>query len=197
MKRSIFQKTLIGLAISLWLGSMATGLWWYKTRFIRPFSETTAVFSGQQLRLPVSLAGAGKIRFVHFWDPICPCNVGTQQHLVEMIEHYSDHVEFYHLPKPGSRGQLPKALSGGMRHLSGLPGAEELPASPAVAIWNTAGDLAYFGPYSEGAVCNSSNSFIEPVLDALLDNRAVAAANTLAVGCFCDWQSTTPSAVVE
>lgn len=190
MKRSTFQKTLIGIAVTLWLGSMFTGLWWYKTRFIRPFSETTALFNGQQLRLPTSMAGAGKIRFVHFWDPSCPCNVGTQQHLAEMIEHYSDRVEFYHLPKFGSRGQLPKALSA-MRHLSGLPGATDIPASPAVAIWNTAGDLAYFGPYSEGAVCNSSNSFIEPVLDALLENRPVTAANTLAVGCFCDWQAAT------
>ena len=100
---------------------------------------------------------------------------------------YADDVEFYHLQKPGSSGQLPKVLSA-MRHLSGLPGAEQLPASPAVAIWDRAGQLAYFGPYSEGAVCNSSNSFIEPVLDALINNRPVNAANTLAVGCFCDWQ---------
>lgn len=192
MKRSILKKSLIGVALILWLGSMATGLWWYKTRFIRPFSETTAIFSGQQLRLPANLAGAGKIRFVHFWDPSCPCNVGTQQHLAEMIETYRDTVEFYHFPKPGSSGQLPKALSS-MRHLSSLPGAEDLPASPAVAVWNNHGELAYFGPYSEGAVCNSSNSFIEPVLNALLDNRPVAAANTLAVGCFCQWQvPTTP-----
>lgn len=187
MKRTTLKKILLGIAIILWLGSMVTGLWWYKTRFIRPFSETTAVFSGQQLRLPASLAGAGKIRFVHFWDPSCPCNVGNQQHLVEMLERYAGQVEFYHLQKPGSSGQLPQALNG-MRHLSGLPGAEDLPASPAVAIWDHSGHLAYFGPYSEGAVCNSSNSFIEPVLDALLDNRPVAAANTLAVGCFCDWQ---------
>lgn len=190
MKRSILQKTLIGIALILWLGSMATGLWWYKTRFIRPFSETTAIFNGQQLRLPNNMAGAGKIRFVHFWDPSCPCNVGTQQHLVEMMAAYQETVEFYHFPKPGSSGQLPKALNS-MRHLSSLSGAEELPASPAVAIWNNHGDLAYFGPYSEGAVCNSSNSFIEPVLNALLENRPVAAANTLAVGCFCEWQSPT------
>src|SRR5699024_4321148 len=192
MKRSILKKSLIGVALILWLGSMATGLWWYKTRFIRPFSETTAIFSGQQLRLPANLAGAGKIRFVHFWDSSCPCNVGTQQHLAAMIEPYRGTVEFYHFPKPGSSGQLPKALSS-MRHLSSLPGAEDLPASPAVAVWNNHGELAYFGPYSEGAVCNSSNSFIEPVLNALLDNRPVAAANTLAVGCFCQWQvPTTP-----
>ena len=187
MKQSIVKKTLIGLTLILWLGSMLTGLWWYKTRFIRPFSETTAIFSGQQLRLPDSMAGAGQIRFVHFWDPSCPCNVGNQQHLVEMIELYDGKVEFYHLQKPGSNGKLPKALNS-MRHLSGLPGSEQLPASPAVAIWDHSGELAYFGPYSEGAVCNSSNSFIEPILDALLDNRPVSAANTLAVGCFCDWQ---------
>ena len=187
MNRTILKKTLITIALVLWLGSMLTGLWWYKSRFIRPFSETTAVFSGQQLRLPDSMAGAGTVRFVHFWDPACPCNVGNQQHLAEMLKRYTGEVEFYHLQKPGSSGQLPKALSS-MRHLSGLPGAEQLPASPAVAIWDRSGQLAYFGPYSEGAVCNSSNSFIEPVLDALLENRPVAAANTLAVGCFCDWQ---------
>ncbi|MDY7220016.1 DUF6436 domain-containing protein [Denitrificimonas sp. JX-1] len=186
MKRLTVKKILIGIAIALWLGSMLTGLWWYKTRFIRPFSETTAVFSGQTLRLPENIAGAGKIRFVHFWDPSCPCNVGNQQHLVELIEHYADEVDFYHLQKPGSHGQLPKALSS-LRHLSGLPGTEQLPASPAVAIWNRVGELSYFGPYSEGAVCNSSNSFIEPILNALIENRPVAAANTLAVGCFCDW----------
>ena len=66
MKASTLKKTLIGLALLLWLGAMLTGLWWYKTRFIRPFSETTAIFSGQQLRLPNSIAGSGAIRFVHF-----------------------------------------------------------------------------------------------------------------------------------
>ncbi|QEY60148.1 thiol-disulfide isomerase [Pseudomonas sp. C27(2019)] len=181
------RKTLITIAIVLWIGSMLTGLWWYKSRFIRPFSETTAVFSGQQLRLPDNLAGTGAIRFVHFWDPNCPCNVGNQQHLAEMLEHYAGEVEFYHLQKPGSNGQLPKALRS-MQHLNELPGSQHLPASPAVAIWDRSGQLAYFGPYSEGAVCNSSNSFIDPILDALIDNRPVTAANTLAVGCFCDWQ---------
>ncbi|HHX05026.1 MAG TPA: thiol-disulfide isomerase, partial [Pseudomonas sp.] len=44
MKASTLKKTLIGLALLLWLGAMLTGLWWYKTRFIRPFSETTAIF---------------------------------------------------------------------------------------------------------------------------------------------------------
>jgi hypothetical protein len=57
-----------------------------------------------------------------------------------------------------------------------------------VAIWDGQGQLAYFGPYSEGLTCSSSNSFIEPILEALAEGRKVDASNTLAVGCFCDWQ---------
>lgn len=187
MKSSLVKKTVVVLAALLWLGAMLTGLWWYKARFIRPFDQNVAVFSSQQLRLPDSIAGPGAIRFVHFWDPACPCNVGNQQHLLELMERYADSVEFYYLQKPGSTGQLPKVLNK-MRHLSGLPGGQDLPASPAVAIWDQTGELVYFGPYSEGAVCNSSNSFIEPVLDAVINQRPVNAVSTLAAGCFCDWQ---------
>ena len=76
---------------------------------------------------------------------------------------------------------------GAIKPLHSLPGAERLSASPAVAIWDHSGQLAYFGPYSEGATCNASNSFIEPILKALEDGREVNATHTLAVGCYCSW----------
>jgi len=97
-------------------------------------------------------------------------------------------VNFYAVQKPGSSGQLPSTLSA-LQPLPELTGSAQIPASPAVAIWDRQGQLAYFGPYSEGAVCTSSNSFIEPILDALIAEHPVNASNTLAVGCFCDWQS--------
>ncbi|MNW22703.1 hypothetical protein D3C71_2243470 [compost metagenome] len=56
-----------------------------------------------------------------------------------------------------------------------------------MAIWDRDGKLAYVGPYSEGAVCTSANSFIEPVLEALLAGRAVHSTGSLAVGCYCAW----------
>jgi len=112
---------------------------------------------------------------VHFWDPACPCNVGNQQHLSELVEHYVPQgVEFYAVQKPGSHGQLPSTLSS-LKSITVLPGSEQIPASPAVAIWDRSGKLAYFGPYSEGLTCNSSNSFIEPILQALNEGRAVNA----------------------
>ena len=103
---------------------------WFQGRYLRAFNEHTAVFSGDALQLPAELAGPGPIRLVHFWDPACPCNVGNQQHLAELIEHYGPQgVEFYSVQKAGSHGQLPTTLSR-LKILDGLPGSEQIPASP-------------------------------------------------------------------
>ncbi|WP_242169903.1 MULTISPECIES: DUF6436 domain-containing protein [unclassified Pseudomonas] len=179
------------LFASLILVICAGVLWaaydWFQGRYLRAFSEHTAVFSGDALRLPAELAGPGPIRLVHFWDPACPCNVGNQQHLGELIEHYAPQgVEFYALQKAGSHGQLPDNLRK-MKTLTTLFGADHVPATPAVGIWDRTGKLAYFGPYSEGLTCNSSNSFIEPILQALQAGREVDATHSLAVGCYCEW----------
>lgn len=181
-------KTLLSTSIAL---LCAAALWWaydsFQARYLRPFDNQATLFDGSQLRLPPELAGPGPIRVVHFWDPACPCNVGNQQHLGELVEHFAPQgVSFHVVQRPGSHGQLPANL-GALKPLAGLPGSEQLPATPAVAIWDRNGELAYFGPYSEGAVCNSSNSFIEPILKALNEGRRVQASNTLAVGCYCPW----------
>ncbi len=172
-------------AAALWLGYQ-----WFEGRYIRAFSDRTALFAGEGLKLPADLEGPGRIRVVHFWDPACPCNVGNQEHLSELVTQFSgaDGADFYAVQKPGTHGQLPSTLSA-IKPLSGLPGAERITSTPAVAIWDRQGRLAYFGPYSEGLICNSQNSFIEPILQALQANRPVNATHNLAVGCYCRWSS--------
>ncbi|MNQ24031.1 hypothetical protein D3C85_372120 [compost metagenome] len=182
------RKTLLASFIALiWIAAMLAAFWWFEARYLRSFDQQAALFAGAELRLPAELAGPGPIRLVHFWDPACPCNIGNQQHLAELIEHFGPlGVSFHAVQKPGSKGQLPATLSA-MQALAPLPGSAGIPASPAVAIWDQQGQLAYFGPYSEGLTCNSSNSFIEPILEALNAGRPVNASNTMAVGCFCQW----------
>ncbi|MNH00442.1 hypothetical protein D3C79_596340 [compost metagenome] len=184
-------RTIKPILSAIALLSCAAVLWWaydsFQSRYLRPFESQTTLFDGSQLRLPAELAGPGLVRVVHFWDPTCPCNVGNQQHLGDLVSHFADKgVAFHVVQKPGSHGQLPASLTR-LQPITHLPGSENLPASPAVAIWDRQGNLAYFGPYSEGAVCNASNSFIEPILKALFDGRHVTASNTLAVGCYCPW----------
>ena len=182
------RKTLLASLLALfWLGAMLVAFWWFQARYIRPFESRTELFDGRQLQLPAELAGPGPIRLVHFWDPACPCNVGNQQHLGELVQTYLPQgVQFYAVRKAGTQGQLPQSLQA-LQVLAHIPGSEQLPASPAVAVWDQQGRLAYFGPYSEGALCTSSNSFIEPILEALAAGRPVRADSNLAVGCFCDW----------
>ena len=93
--------------------------------------------------MPASLAGAGRIRVVHFWDPTCPCNVGNQQHLIELVERFAGAggVDFYSILKPGTQGRLPETLSA-ITPLETLPGAERITWSPAIAIWDQQGALA-------------------------------------------------------
>lgn len=189
MPRRLFKPLLITLLTLACLVVMWLAYSNFQSRYLRPFDDQPTFFEGAQLRLPDALAGPGPIRVVHFWDPACPCNVGNQQHLAELLEHFAGApVSFYVVQKPASHGQLPTPLKA-LLPLDNLPGSEHLPASPAVAIWDASGTLVYFGPYSEGAVCNSSNSFIEPILDALLQGRRVSATNTLAVGCYCPWST--------
>lgn len=186
-RRKIVLATLFGL---IWLIALLFAIWWYQARYIRAFDNRTTLFDGGSLQLPARLAGPGPVRLVHFWDPACPCNVGNQQHLAELIERFASRgVSFYAVQKPGSTGHLPKTLEA-LQPLEQLPGSEDLPASPAVGIWDANGRLVYFGPYSEGASCTSGNSFIEPVLEALAEGRTVSATNTLAVGCYCPWNDT-------
>jgi len=187
MARSRRITPLACLVAITWLAAMIAAFWWFEARYLRPFDERSALFAGSQLRLPAQLAGPGEVRLVHFWDPACPCNVGNQQHLGELLARYGGRgVQFYAVQKPGSQGRLPDTLRA-LRSLAGLAGSERLPASPAVAIWDQHGRLAYFGPYGSGMTCTSGNSFVEPVLDALLDGRKVLADNNLASGCFCAW----------
>ena len=186
-RRNTMVYTLIALTCA---GLLWAGYDWFQSRYLRPFSDQTVFFPGDALALPAGMAGPGRIRLVHFWDPSCPCNVGNQQHLAELVEHFAGPggVDFYSVQKPGSLGQLPVTLSA-MKPLPSLPGAEHIPASPAVAIWDQSGKLAYFGPYSEGLTCNASNSFIEPILQALTTGRPVDTTHTMAVGCYCGWGS--------
>ncbi|WP_213878592.1 DUF6436 domain-containing protein [Pseudomonas sp. dw_358] len=184
----IHRRTLAASLIAL---LCASALWlaydWFQSRYVRAFDQHATLFTGDNLQLPPELAGPGPIRVVHFWDATCPCNVGNQEHLAELVQQYEPKgVKFYALEKGHGRSRLPDNLSV-MQRLEALPGADALPASPAVAIWNQQGQLAYFGPYSEGAVCSSANSFIEPVLQALTEHRSVNATHTLAVGCYCGW----------
>src|SRR3990167_4964179 len=106
MTRPTRKTLLASLLILFWAAALLTAYRWYEARYLRSFSEQTALFLGEQLRLPAELAGPGPIRLVHFWDPACRGNVGNQQPLAELIEHSRPlGVAFYGVQKATPSGR--------------------------------------------------------------------------------------------
>ncbi|HHA2859445.1 DUF6436 domain-containing protein [Stenotrophomonas maltophilia] len=190
-RRRWLLPTMIALAC-LFMAGVAAALWQYFGYSAQStFTEQAIVFDDSQLRLPADLAGdTGRIRVVHFWDPACGvCNRETGAHLSYLISMYRRAgIDFYAIRRPGTQGELPEPLRNKVIHLPTIGGIEHIPASPAVAIWDRQGHLAYAGPYSIGMVCNSANSFVEPLLDRLVRGETVRPKGLLAVGCYCPWQ---------
>jgi len=143
----------------LFMAGVAAALWQYFGYGEQStFAEQAIVFDDSQLRLPAELAGdTGRIRVVHFWDPACSvCNRETGAHLSYLISMYRRAgIDFYAIRRPGTQGELPEPLRSKVITLPTIDGIGNIPASPAVAIWDRQGHLAYAGPYSIGMVCNS------------------------------------------
>jgi hypothetical protein len=58
-------------------------------------------------------------------------------------------------------------------------------ATPAALVYDGAGKLIYFGPYSDAARCSPAAGLIEGVLDRALRGEAQHPQRYLGGGCFC------------
>ena len=163
----------------LWLIGMGWAWWWLNGQHEQTF-ERPAYFDGKEVAGPFA---PGQIQVVHVWQSDCPCNAGHEAYIREMTKRFSAQgVRFARAGSlPGSRGDV----LGDLPYWK-LPAAwRDWPGGPAVAIWDAEGHLAYVGPYSDGASCNQKSSFIEPVLQALLQGRSVNAARYDTQTCLC------------
>lgn len=172
------RRLLWSLAL-VWAAGLVWAWWWMDGRHGQVF-ERPAYFAGDQVPGPFP---AGQIQVVHVWQTGCPCNAGHEAYIREMTERFSARgVRFARAGSlPGGRGDV----LGELPHWR-LPASwADWPGGPSVAIWDASGQLAYVGPYSDGASCNQDSSFIEPVLRALLAGRAVNAARYDTTACLC------------
>lgn len=209
-------KTRQGIALVIlctWLGSAVAGFWWFELRNLRPFNPQSSVnglvlfeASARSVFNSRSLSNSDLpdgVTVVHFWNPDCACNRFNESHVREIIERYSKTgIRFAVVVKPQTkytRHEL-RQLAEQRLGISQLIDADDkwlddlnIPASPAALVLNESGEIAYFGPYSDGAFCSSRGSrFIENTLDALLKGDVSSQLNMAAYGCYCDWK--TPNA---
>lgn len=175
----IWQRGLLASLVVIWAAGLAWAWWWFDGRHATTF-ERPAYFDGSAVPGPFA---PGQIQVVHVWQSGCPCNAGHEAYISEMTERFRARgVRFARAGSlPGGRGDI-------LADLPHWPLPEDWsgwPGGPSVAIWDARGRLAYVGPYSDGASCNQDSSFIEPVLQALLQGRAVNITRQDTVACLC------------
>lgn len=165
--------------LALWLVAIAGAFWWFQFRNISAYSEYWASFDGQHLLDQIVAVPEGKPLVLHFVDPQCPCSRFSVPHIAELETRYQNQVKFVDV----HTAKHYKAAA-----TDALP-LRSVPAGPAVAIWDRNGRLAYFGPYSGGAVCGQGTDFVAATLAALAIGKNPQWINHEAVGCFCPWVS--------
>lgn len=138
------------------------------------------------------------VAVVHFWDPGCACSRFNEKHVRQLVAEYQQRgIRFVVVAQSGSVAGN-KGLQEQAREVFGDVDIvlsrdrsfhQSIPSSPAAVILDEQQQLAYFGPYSEGAICRAgSGRFVERILDKVLKGKNPRFINTLAYGCFCDWQ---------
>ena len=175
------RRLLVSLALLVWVAGLGWAYWWFEGRYIKSF-ERPVFFQAEQVAPPFA---PGQVQVVRVWQSNCPCSAGHEAYVEEMTARFAGRgVRFARSGQYSTVG-----LSAGLKELPywPIPGAwADWPGAPSIAIWAADGSLAYVGPYSDGAHCSADSSFVEPVLQALLDGRSVNITQQDSVSCLCD-----------
>jgi len=171
------QNLALGILIA-WLCLCATLFWWFQFRHINHFEDYWASFQGETFKKNRIQPTQGYAVVIHFIDNSCPCSRFAEPHISDLELQYGNDVEFIRF---GS-GEMNRLTPIDLNQL-------RVPASPAVAIWDQKGDLAYLGPYSGGVTCGQGTDFVALTLENLKERQNPQWFNQESVGCFCEWRT--------
>jgi hypothetical protein len=138
----------------------------------------------------------GVISAMYFLDPDCSCSRNVEGQINSMQQRYGASLQqFIAAPASNSR-QLAASAATLLSAAESESFASAVPALPAVAIWDAAGRLAYFGPLAAGFDCGASgDSFVSANLRRLSRGQEPIPTAMDAVGCFCSVKGSVSSAV--
>lgn len=115
-----------------------------------------------------ALVGDTKAKVLHFSQVDCSCNSVAQQHIDSVYQLAS------------AQGYSNIAVSA--EQIQQI--ASYIPATPAIAVFDSLGKLVYLGPYSAGYACTVGNGIVESFISGRVQTpQATVLTNT--EGCYC------------
>lgn len=200
----------MGCLVAAWLAAMAYAFWWFLVRDLRPFyqqpQEQYALFESAEMASHLSSflqqegdleRSGGQVVVVHFWDPDCLCSRFNNSHVRSLIDDFGNRGVKFLIVLSSTSEQRERVWQKGRELFPSatlissrtLALTTSIPASPSTAIIDSQGRLAYFGPYSLGGLCLSSDDgFVETILSTLLAGGQSELNTISGFGCFCAWR---------
>ncbi len=193
---------------SVWLAGTAYAFWSLELQQQRSFeSPRTALFDAgvrsrsaeawfrAQIAPSLHRSGAAVATVVHVYSADCPCNRFTQPHLQRIVSRYQSRGVAFVAAEPlaDEIGRSSDRGPVGLQRVA-LPAGGSLSwieATPAALIFDAAGRLVYFGPYSDSARCGDSGGLVERALDRILRGEVSQPQPFYGGGCFCAVESNT------
>jgi hypothetical protein len=168
--------------VALWLAGTAAAFWYFTQQQLQPFETelpgqvfdaTERARSAEQWLLASYGAAPREARATVVELPLaaCRCSSLTAPHVARMRADYAPRgVRFLRAApvQPGNPDPLPWVRSG-----------------PAAMVFDSAGRLVYYGPYSAGASCGTTDGLVEKVLERLLAGNEVQLRPATTRGCYC------------
>lgn len=186
------------VVVGLWLASAAAGLWYFDARDQRPFEtdQTLAFDAGARAKaaenwyrskiLPRIGSDPIAATVVHVYSDGCSCNRFTDPHVSRIVARYGGRgVRF--IAATSGLSMTRSHQSPGLLQIT-LPAQRDLDwlqSTPAALVYDSAGRLVYFGPYSSAAWCGASGGLVERILDRLLVGQTPRLQPFYSSGCFC------------
>lgn len=197
------QRLQVALGIFVvWLAFTLWGFWWFEFRPLQPFTDpqqTTlrpdqdAVAQQTWANYVTAQATPAQATVLYFWDTDCACSKFTDVHVRQLIDTYKSRgVRFVVVPRPGMN--IPNAgyQAVSNKRFSEAPivqlDASAFPfKSPAAAVLDSKGTLAYFGPYSSSPDCGADNNGpVELAINSLLAGERFTNIQAKGFGCYCN-----------
>ncbi|MDH5654991.1 MAG: DUF6436 domain-containing protein [Spirochaetia bacterium] len=179
--------------VAFWLTGTVYAFWFFQFRNLQSFSEgagqnfyeETLVRNFKNPAVKNFVKGfSADVLVIHYIDERCLCSKFTRSHVESLKNQYKNkNIVFIDALTYRTESISRENLA---REIKDVLKLDHLPATPAVAVFSGEGSLAYFGPYSDDAVCGSSgNSFAESSINRVLSGNKITDINMLAFGCFC------------
>ncbi|MDO6447024.1 DUF6436 domain-containing protein [Colwellia sp. 1_MG-2023] len=168
----------VWLLFFMWLIAGSTGLYYLKYGKLQLFDpDATLAINSSQIKFDRKVEDYFKKNFAvtnnavfHIQSSKCGCNTVTSRHIIELNELFLKNESVIQYLSVEDFPDINKLI----------------PSSPSIVIFNSRGELTYLGPYSAGAFCSTSNSFVTRFAKKSIEGAFMGAYVIHdAYGCYC------------